>query len=135
MEAQDIKNKAKLAALIAADKEEAEKQKAHSLALESIENAKQKELDKEMHAQEKAELEAKKAVEKEALQYAVALKGAENASELDKMKMQLEAAKAKAEMDKKVIAASEAEAKNAIATGLAEQAKIASELRAQTAQT
>jgi hypothetical protein len=42
MEAQDKKNKARLEALIATDKEEADKQKAHSLALEANEKAQQK---------------------------------------------------------------------------------------------
>jgi hypothetical protein len=98
MEAQDKKNKAKLEALIAADKEESDRQKAHSLLLEANEKAQQKQLDKEMHDKEKAELDAKKAAEKEALQYAVAMKALQDASELDKMKMQLEAEKAKAVM-------------------------------------
>jgi hypothetical protein len=102
MEAQDKKNKAKLEALIAADKEEADKQKAHSLALEANEKAQQKQLDKEWHDQEKLELEAKKAAEKEALSYSIALKAAQDASDLDRMKLQLAASKAKAEMDKKV---------------------------------
>jgi hypothetical protein len=44
-----------------------------------------------LHDKEKAELEAKKAAEKQALEYQVALKAAQDASELDKMKLELEA--------------------------------------------
>ena len=95
-----MKNKAILDALIAEDRAKAEKIRAANLALETIERGKAKQLDKEMHDKEKSDLLAKKAVEKEALEYAVAMKAAQDASELDKMKLQLEAAKKKAEMDK-----------------------------------
>jgi len=40
-----------------------------------------------MHDMEKADLEAKKASEKQALEYAVAMKAAHDASELDRYKL------------------------------------------------
>ena len=49
MEKQAKKNKDALEAMMAADKEQAEKQKAASMALETAEKDKQKELDKKMH--------------------------------------------------------------------------------------
>lgn len=87
-----------------------------------------------MHDQEKAELDAKKALEKQALEYAVAMKAAQDAKEIDKMKMQLEASKVKAEMDKKTAEAKAAADKATVSAELAEQAKVAAELRAQKEQ-
>ena len=80
---------------------------------------------------EKADLEAKKAAEKQALEYAVAMKAAHDASELDRYKLQLEAAKKKADMDKLKAAADLAAAQFAKATELMDQQKMAAELRAQ----
>lgn len=105
MEKQAKKNKDALEAMMAADKEQAEKQKAASMALEAAEKDKQKELDKKMHEQEKLDLAAKKEAEKQALEYAVAMKAAHDASELDRFKMQLEAEKKRAEMHKMKAAA------------------------------
>lgn len=135
MEKQSKKNKAALDALLAADKAQAEKEKTASLALEKREKELAKQLDKEMHDNEKSDLEAKKAAEKQALEYAVAMKAAHDASELDRMKLQLEASKKKAEMEKLQATADQAAAQFAKAQQLMDQQKIAAELRAQQVQT
>ena len=95
---------------------------------------KAKDLDKKMHDMEKSDLEAKKASEKQALEYAVAMKAAHDATELDRYKLQLEASKKKADMDKLKAAADLAAAQFAKANELMEQQKVASELRAQKVQ-